>query len=111
MTLAQADLDQGRVQPHRQRGELADRLLGPRPGLLPRCRAIGPDDLGEQADLAVGGGAEGAQVPALEPEPGQLGDDLGDGERVVVVVAAGLRGDQPELLELAAAARCAGRRR
>ena len=77
------------MQPHRERGELAHRLLGARPGLAAALPGHRPDDLAEQADLALGGGAEGAQVPALEAEPGQLGDDLGDGERVVVVVAAG----------------------
>ena len=43
---------------------------------LPRCRRHRADDLREQPDLAVGGGAERAQVPALEAEAGQLGDDL-----------------------------------
>src|SRR5437764_94867 len=59
------------------------------------------DDLREQPDLALGGGAKRAQMPGLDPEPGQLADDLGDGQRVVVVEAAGLGGDQPELLDLA----------
>ena len=99
------------MQPHRQRRELADRLLGPGPRLAAALAGHRSDDLREQADLAFGRRAERAQVPAFEAEPGQVGDDLANRERVVVVVAAGPRRDQPELLELAQLVSGAGRPR
>jgi len=61
------------VQAHGERGELAHGLLGARLRLgaaLLRDRA---DDLREEPDLALGRGAERAQVPALEAEPRELG--------------------------------------
>ena len=72
----------------------------------PRAAASRPrgerrDDLLDQADLAVGGGLEGAQVARLEAEVGELARGLRDHEGVAVVVAgAGARRDQAVLLEL-----------
>ena len=77
----------------------------------PRCAHHRADDLGEQADLPVGGGPERTQVPAFDAEPGHVGDDLADRQRVVVVVTAGAGRDQAELLEFGRAARRAGRSR
>src|SRR5581483_1261220 len=62
--LAQADLDERRVQPDGQRGELPHGLLGARLGLAAALPDHRFDDLREQPDLAFGGGAERPQVAA-----------------------------------------------
>src|SRR5579875_1483707 len=98
--LAQADLDERGVQPHRQRGELTNGLLRARFGLAAALAADRSDDLREQPDLAVGRGAKRAQVPAFEAIARQLARDLRYRERVVVVVAAWFARDQAELFEL-----------
>src|SRR5687768_9894129 len=81
--------------------ETHDRLL-PASGAARLQRR--PEDLLEQRGLAVGGGAEDAQVAAVDAEAGELGrraDDLEVGlvEEQLAVLAARL--DDPELLELA----------
>jgi hypothetical protein len=60
----------------------------------------GRDDLLDQADLAVGGRLEGAQVARLEAEVGQLARGPRDDQRVGVVVPVPPGGDQGVLLEL-----------
>ncbi len=52
-----------------------------------------------QADLAVRRGAERAQVPGFDAVCGQGGGRPGDGERVVVEVAAGVGPDQAVVLQ------------
>ena len=56
----------------------------------------------DQPELPVDGVAEQPQVPGLDPEAGEVGDQLGDGQALLVVVEGtphhqGL--DQPEALE------------
>ena len=66
-----------------------------------RWRRSGCHDLLDQADLAVGSGLDGTQVAGLDAVAGHLGNGARDDQRVAVEVsAAGLRRDQPELLEL-----------
>ena len=89
------------MQPHRQRRDLADGLLGAGLGGGVAAALEGRDDLLDQADLAVGGGLERAQVPRLEAEVGELARGRGDHQRVGVVVAGAVRAaDQAVLLEL-----------
>ena len=57
---------------------------------LPRWRDIGPTTWANSPTSRSAAVRNARRCRALEPEPGQLGDDLADGERVVVVVAAGL---------------------
>ncbi len=79
------------MQAHRQRGDLADGLLGAGRGGGVAAATQRGDDLLDQADLAVGGGFEGAQVARLEAEVGQLAGGLGDDQGVGVVVAGARR--------------------
>ena len=69
-------------------------------GLLVEAPRPWRDDLLDQAGLAVGLGAEVAQVPRLEAQLGELGDECGDLEVVAVVVGlGGSPADEPELLD------------
>ncbi len=62
------------------------------------------EDLLDQGRLAVGGGAEDAEVAAVDAEAGELGrgaDDLEVGLIEVLLTVLLARMDDPELLELA----------
>ena len=81
--------------------EVLDRLLAPR--LAARAQ-LGAEQLLEQRRLAVGRGAEDAQVAPADAELRELGggaDDLEVGLVVGVAPVAALGGDDPEVLQLA----------
>src|SRR5689334_5541238 len=80
----EADLDQRRVQPYGQRGDLRRHVLGASAGGGVAAAGERGDDLLDEPDLAVGGGLEGAQVTRLEAEVGELARGLGDDQRVAV---------------------------
>src|SRR5829696_77113 len=98
---AQPGPDERRVQPDRQRGELADGLLGAAARLGVALAHQRRDDLLEEADLPIRGGPVRPQVPRLDAEAGHLGGAGRDGERVPVVrPALAATGQQAVLLEL-----------
>src|SRR5690606_5890161 len=93
---AKTGANQDGVQPDSQRGERRQVRGGA--GLGTGRRRY---DLVEQTDLAVGGGAEAAQVTRLETELGQLPHEGGDHQVVRLVVAlVRATSDQLELLDL-----------
>src|SRR6478735_5361103 len=98
---AQADLDQGRVQLHRERRDLRDGLLRARLGSGVATELLRRDHLLHEPYLAVRRGLERPQVPGLEAEAGQLERGGGDHQRVGVEVTGPAGLDQAVGLELA----------
>src|SRR3954451_3517584 len=82
---AECGLHEGRVQPHRQCGHLGDRLLGAGGRADVAATPDRRDHLLHEPDLPVRRGLEGAQVPGLQAEDGELAGGLGDHQRVPVV--------------------------
>src|SRR3954452_16986311 len=81
----QRGLHETGVQPHGERGDRGDGLLGPSGGAGVPASAQRGHYLLDDAHLTVSSRLHGAQVPWLEPEGGQLPRRLRDHQRVAVV--------------------------
>src|SRR4051794_29019247 len=102
--LAQVPHEEQVLEVRGDRGEVLERLDGlPAALRVPRAKRRG-EDLLEQRRLAVGRGAEDAEVATAHPEARELGDgphDLAVGVVVVGLAVALLALDHAEVLELA----------
>ena len=82
--VAKLGVDESGVQARGQPRDLAGGLLAAAACLGTALPQHGGNDLFDQTDLALGGAADRAQVPGLEPERGELSRGTGDQQRVGV---------------------------
>jgi hypothetical protein len=97
--LGQRRLDQGRVQPQGQVGDLPGRPGGRVPRAGATLAQLRRHDLFDQVGLAIRGRLDRTQVPGLHAVLVQRGDRPGDRERVPAVLPAD-PADQAVVLEL-----------
>lgn len=99
-TAAQSRLDERRVQPYGELGQLVRGGLGMGPGLRIAVQAQRGDQLLDQPRLTVRGGTHGAQMARFKAESPQIRHQLGHGHHLGVVAALGSHDDEPVGLPL-----------